>query len=151
MTILVIELSVPVVTKLKAAEELGGMLLEMWPKFLAFAISFLVLGILWFTHHAQFHFIKRSNGKFAWMTRFLFDLYRRLSPSWQYMRYTALWLILHPSRRSSTWILLYPYRTLARAISSIRILRRMFSFLLAIYRWVDKLNLISLQHQRSLI
>ena len=67
MTILVIELSVPVITKLRAAEELGGILLEMWPKFLAFVISFLVLGVLWFLHHAQFHFIKRSNGTFAWM------------------------------------------------------------------------------------
>ncbi len=44
MTLLVIELSVPLVSKLKAAEELGGMLIEMWPKFLAFAISFLILG-----------------------------------------------------------------------------------------------------------
>ena len=67
MTLLVIELSVPLVSKLKASVELGGMLLEMWPKFFAFAISFLVLGIFWFTHHSQFHFIKRSNGMFVWI------------------------------------------------------------------------------------
>ncbi len=67
MTLLVIELSVPLISKLKAAEELGGMLTEMWPKFLAFAVSFLVLGILWSIHHFQFHFIKRSNGMFTWI------------------------------------------------------------------------------------
>ena len=65
MTLLVIELSVPLVSKLKAAEELGGMLFEMWPKFFAFVISFLVLGIVWFTHHSQFHYAKRSNGTIA--------------------------------------------------------------------------------------
>jgi uncharacterized membrane protein len=67
MTLLVIEISVPAISKLKAAEELGGMLIQMWPKFLAFAISFLILGILWFTHSAQFHFIKHSNGAFVWI------------------------------------------------------------------------------------
>ena len=67
MTLLVIEISVPVISKLKAAEELGGMLLEMWPKFFAFVISFLILGMLWFIHSAQFHFIKHSNGMFVWI------------------------------------------------------------------------------------
>ena len=74
MTLLVIELSVPVVSKLKAEAELGTMLLEMWPKFFAFAISFLVLGIFWFIHHAQFHFIKRSNGMLAWINIFFLML-----------------------------------------------------------------------------
>ena len=74
MTLLVIELSVPVMSKLKAADELGAMLLEMWPKFFAFAASFLVLGIFWFIHHAQFHFIKRSNGMLAWINIFFLML-----------------------------------------------------------------------------
>ena len=67
MTLLVIELSVPMISKLNASGELGGLILEMWPKFLAFAVSFLVLGILWSIHHFQFHFIKRSNGMFTWI------------------------------------------------------------------------------------
>ena len=79
MTLLVIELSVPVVLKLKAAEELGGMLLDMWPKFFAFVISFLVLGILWFTHHSQFHYAKRSNGTIAWLN-ILFLMFVALIP-----------------------------------------------------------------------
>lgn len=67
MTLLVIELSVPIISKIRAEVDLGSMLLDMWPKFLAFTLSFLVLGILWFTHHAQFHFIVRSNGMFVWL------------------------------------------------------------------------------------
>lgn len=79
MTLLVIELSVPVVSKLNAAEELGGMLLQMWPKFFAFVISFMVLGILWFTHHSQFHYARRSNGTIAWLN-ILFLMFVSLIP-----------------------------------------------------------------------
>ena len=67
MTLLVIELAVPIVPELLIAEELGTTLLGMWPKFLAFGISFLVLGIFWFNHHLFFHFIKRSDSRFAWL------------------------------------------------------------------------------------
>jgi len=79
MTLLVIELSVPVVLKLNAAEELGGMLLEMWPKIFAFVISFMVLGLLWFTHHSQFHYTRRSNGTLAWLN-ILFLMFVSLIP-----------------------------------------------------------------------
>jgi uncharacterized membrane protein len=70
MTLLVIELIIPSVPKLLAAN-LAQKLLEMWPKFLAFAISFLVLGIIWYNHHYQFGYIKRSNGILAWINIFL--------------------------------------------------------------------------------
>ena len=60
MTLLVIELAVPVVSEVRIAEDLGPALLGMWTKFLAFGISFLILGIFWFNHHLYFHFIKRS-------------------------------------------------------------------------------------------
>ena len=79
MTLLVIELSVPVISKLRAEAELGVMLLEMWPKFFAFVISFLVLGILWFTHHSQFHYARRSNGTLAWLN-ILFLMFISLIP-----------------------------------------------------------------------
>lgn len=74
MTLLVVELSVPMVSKLKAAEELGGMLLELWPKFFAFVIGFLVLSLLWFIHTNQFLYIKRSNSIFSWINIILLML-----------------------------------------------------------------------------
>ena len=67
MTLLVVELVVPVIPKLRAAGELGGLLLELWPKFFAFVISFLVLSLLWFLHINQFRYITRSNSVFAWI------------------------------------------------------------------------------------
>ena len=44
MTLLVSNLGVPVVTD---EAELFNKLLAMWPKFLAYVISFVVLGVLW--------------------------------------------------------------------------------------------------------
>jgi len=70
MTLLVIDLSVPMTSKPEAASELGAMLLEMWPKFFAFILSFIVLGVFWFSHYGLFRFINRSNSKFAWINIF---------------------------------------------------------------------------------
>lgn len=67
MTLLVIELAVPVVSEARIAAELGPALLAMWTKFLAFGISFLILGVFWFNHHLYFQFIKRSDSRFAWL------------------------------------------------------------------------------------
>jgi uncharacterized membrane protein len=74
MTLLVVELVVPVIPKLRAAEELGGLLLELWPKFFAFIISFLVLSLLWFLHINQYRYIKRSNSVFTWINIILLML-----------------------------------------------------------------------------
>jgi uncharacterized membrane protein len=67
MTLLVVELVVPVIPKLRAAEELGGMLLGMWPKFFIFILSFLVMSLLWFLHINLYRYIKRSNHVFTWI------------------------------------------------------------------------------------
>ena len=67
MTLLVRELVVPAIPKIRAAEELGGMILGLWPKFFVFVISFLVLSLLWFLHINQFRYIKRTNNVFIWI------------------------------------------------------------------------------------
>ena len=67
MTLLVIELAVPEVPKLLAAEQLHLKLLELWPKFAAYALSFIMLGILWAYHHIVFQHIKRVDGRVVWL------------------------------------------------------------------------------------
>jgi len=52
MTLLVLELSVPVVSE--EGEGLGERLSEMWPEFLMYALGFLVLGVYWLIHHMIF-------------------------------------------------------------------------------------------------
>jgi uncharacterized membrane protein len=67
MTILVLELSIPLVTGTSANTELRRRLLEMWPQFLAYGVSFLVLGVIWINHHLMFHHIKRADSKLVWL------------------------------------------------------------------------------------
>ena len=65
MTLLVLELGVPVVTEESA--ELGELLLEMWPELLMYGLGFLVLGVYWLIHHMIFDAIERYDTTLAWL------------------------------------------------------------------------------------
>jgi TMEM175 potassium channel family protein len=56
-TLLVLELSVGGTTH----GDLGHKLLHLWPGYLAYATSFLTIGIIWVNHHAIFELIGRSD------------------------------------------------------------------------------------------
>ena len=64
MTLLVLNLSVPLVAD---EVELFNKLLAMWPKFLAYVISFVVLGVIWSFHHRLLDGVRKSDGWFLWM------------------------------------------------------------------------------------
>ncbi len=66
MTLLVIELAVPEVPKLLAAEQLHLKLIEMWPKFATYILSFITLGLMWSFHRIAFQHIKRVNESVIW-------------------------------------------------------------------------------------
>jgi uncharacterized membrane protein len=71
MTLLVLEIAVPQLTHSEAtAGELLRQLLELWPVILSYAISFIILGFFWISHHDQFYYIKRANRVFVWITIF---------------------------------------------------------------------------------
>lgn len=57
ITLLVLEIKVP---PLDTA--LGAELLQLWPSYLAYVVSFLVIGAIWINHHAMFHHIVRVDG-----------------------------------------------------------------------------------------
>jgi uncharacterized membrane protein len=67
MTLLVLELSVPVITGGSVSSELISKLIELWPKVLIYILSFVLLGTVWENHHIMFHYVARSDGKLAWM------------------------------------------------------------------------------------
>lgn len=46
-------------------EDLGPALVEQWPEFAAYVVSFLTIGIMWVQHHRLFTLIRRSNATFA--------------------------------------------------------------------------------------
>jgi uncharacterized membrane protein len=66
MTLLVLELSLPVVAEGSARVGLAQGLINMWPKFLSYFVTFLMLGFMWFMHHIQFSYIKRSDSLLVW-------------------------------------------------------------------------------------
>ena len=51
ITLLVLEIKVPSVS---AEQPLGHGLLELWPSYAGFAVSFITIGIIWVNHHAVF-------------------------------------------------------------------------------------------------
>ena len=67
MTLLVLELGVPVVTGTSINSSLAHGLLEMWPEFLIYVLSFMVLGIFWLMHHAIFDTVRYYNTSLAWI------------------------------------------------------------------------------------
>jgi uncharacterized membrane protein len=65
MTVLVLGLRVPFsgLSESGLASQIEG----LWPNYLAYAFSFVVLGVYWIGHHNQFHYIKRSDRVFLWV------------------------------------------------------------------------------------
>lgn len=59
ITIMVLELKVPHETTWNA-------LSKLWPVFLSYAVSFLMLGIYWGNHHHLIHTIKEVRGGILW-------------------------------------------------------------------------------------
>jgi uncharacterized membrane protein len=57
ITLLVLEIKVP-----PPDTALGAALLQLWPSYLAYVVSFLVIGAIWINHHAMFHHIVRVDG-----------------------------------------------------------------------------------------
>ncbi len=66
MTILVLELVLPEV-KGNSWKDLATALHETWYGLLCYAISFIVLGIMWFGHRLMFEYIGRSDRYFIFL------------------------------------------------------------------------------------
>ena len=66
MTLLVFDLRLPEAT----LAELPAALAALWPKFLGYGVSFLLLGIYWVGHRNQFNFIRRADQNFHWLNIF---------------------------------------------------------------------------------
>jgi uncharacterized membrane protein len=62
MTLLVLEVAVPHLSESTVANELPNELLKLWPVILSYVTSFLILGMMWITHH--------YNRPLLWITIF---------------------------------------------------------------------------------
>jgi uncharacterized membrane protein len=64
ITLLVLEIHRP------EDHEPGGLLhalLQQWPSYLAYAVSFLYIGVVWLNHHSLFSKLRRVNLGFCWI------------------------------------------------------------------------------------
>jgi uncharacterized membrane protein len=58
ITLLALQLEVPQVPESLAAAELPSALLELWPKFFSFLLSFWIIGFYWLAHHRMFRQVR---------------------------------------------------------------------------------------------
>jgi uncharacterized membrane protein len=71
MTLLVLDITLPELGGIADKSELIQGLAGLSPKFLSYAISFIVLGNFWHMHHATFTHIKRLDTGLIWRNIFL--------------------------------------------------------------------------------
>ena len=64
MTLLVFQLSIPVVA---GEGSLADELVDMWPEFAVYVLSFLILGVFWLIHHVLFDLIERYDTTLIWL------------------------------------------------------------------------------------
>ena len=62
ITLLVLAIRVPDISKGKQAEQLPGALIGLWPSIATYALSFIVVGAYWIAHQRIFHYITRSDS-----------------------------------------------------------------------------------------
>jgi uncharacterized membrane protein len=67
MTLLVLDISITGISQSSVQAELLRRILELWPAFLAYAMSFIILGMIWLSHHRIFHYIRYSNPMLMWI------------------------------------------------------------------------------------
>jgi uncharacterized membrane protein len=70
MTLLAIDLALPEVTSQSAAD-LGQRLLALGPRYLSFALSFLVIASYWRSHQRIFRYVVRLDSRFVWLNLLL--------------------------------------------------------------------------------
>ena len=62
MTLLVIELKLPDHAAIHGADDFAQAVFDLWPKFLAWFLSFFVLSFFWVGHHRTFQYVRRADG-----------------------------------------------------------------------------------------
>jgi uncharacterized membrane protein len=61
ITLLILDIKVP---KLSGGESLTSALLDQWPSYVAYFVSFITIGIIWVNHHHMFKLIRRADHTF---------------------------------------------------------------------------------------
>jgi uncharacterized membrane protein len=68
ITLLILTIVVPEVSDIA---QLRQELVDLWPKFVGFFISFVIIGAFWMSHHGMFALLRRSTPGLLWINLFL--------------------------------------------------------------------------------
>jgi uncharacterized membrane protein len=68
LTLLILDIAVPATT---SDDDLAKVLLDLWPRYLAFALSFLVISRFWVIHRQAFRLIARGDPALVWLNLLL--------------------------------------------------------------------------------
>src|SRR5260370_1833164 len=79
MTVLVLSLSVPVIASSITGSQLSSEVVAgieaLWPNILGYVLSFLLLAVLWISHHSVFHYVTKVDRPLLWLnTLFLLTI-----------------------------------------------------------------------------
>lgn len=67
ITLLVFQIKVPHVSE----QYLQSALLALWPKFLSFGLSFIIIGVHWISHHNMMHYIDQVDRISLWLNNMM--------------------------------------------------------------------------------
>jgi uncharacterized membrane protein len=67
ITLLVLEIRIPEIGSETLARDLPGAILSLFPQFLVYAFSFLVIAHYWVAHHRLFRYIRRYDNRLIWL------------------------------------------------------------------------------------
>lgn len=71
ITLLALEIRLPASEELLDDSQLFVQLVSMWHEYLAFFISFMVIGTFWMAHHRKFKYVKRYDGRLIFINLLL--------------------------------------------------------------------------------
>jgi uncharacterized membrane protein len=67
ITLMILDIHLPVIAKGSASHEVWMQLSTMLPSVIAYMISFYGLGVFWVNHHHFFHMVKHSDRNLLWL------------------------------------------------------------------------------------
>jgi uncharacterized membrane protein len=115
LTLLAIELKVPDLEGSAAAQELPRVIAQMWPQFISFAVSFLVVALFWTSHHRVFGLLERFDHRLIWLNLlFLFGIVFLPFPTallgkYGDTRYATIFYAASVGAIGLTWALVWVY------------------------------------------
>jgi uncharacterized membrane protein len=71
LTLLILQIQVPGLNNFSTNERLLNALIDLWPSYFAFILSFTAVLIMWINHHGFFKYLRKINTSFLFVNGFL--------------------------------------------------------------------------------